>query len=143
MNLVLIKIPNINIYGAAYSSIVAQTVGFLISYYTLKKKLDYKINRKDVIKSIFVSVMMGIIVFVSYTLMYKNIIKSNLITLMISILIGMVSYLLMVIKFEVISREELQTIPLGNKIVAILDRQDEIKEGRKRVKNRRERNRKI
>ena len=87
--------------------------------------------------------MMGIIVFVSYTLMYKNIIKSNLITLMISILIGMVSYLLMVIKFEVISREELQTIPLGNKIVAILDRQDEIKEGRKRVKNRRERNRKI
>ena len=143
MNLVLIKIPNINIYGAAYSSIVAQTVGFLISYYTLKKKLDYKIHRKDVIKSIFVSVMMGIIVFVSYTLMYKNIIKSNLITLMISILIGMVSYLLMVIKFEVISREELQTIPLGNKIVAILDRQDEIKEGRKRVKNRRERNRKI
>ena len=93
--------------------------------------------------SIFVSVMMGIIVFASYTLMYKNIIKSNLITLMISILIGMVSYLLMVIKFEVISREELQTIPLGNKIVAILDRQDEIKEGRKRVKNRRERNRKI
>ena len=87
--------------------------------------------------------MMGIIVFVSYTLMYKNIIKSNLITLMISILIGMVSYLLMVIKFEVISREELRTIPLGNKIVAILDRQDEIKEGRKRVKNRRERNRKI
>ena len=143
MNLILIKIPSINIYGAAYSSIVAQTVGFLISYYTLKKKLDYKINRKDITKSIFVSVMMGIIVFASYTLMYKNIIKSNLITLMISILIGIVSYLLMVIKFEVISREELQTIPLGNKIVAILDRQDEIKEGRKRVKNRRERNRKI
>ena len=46
INSVLIPIYNINIYGAAISSVICQVIMFLIVYITLYKKIGAKIDLK-------------------------------------------------------------------------------------------------
>ena len=44
LNLILVPIPAVNIYGAPIGSVVYQAIAFLISFYVLKKNLPMKLG---------------------------------------------------------------------------------------------------
>ncbi len=119
LNLILIRNPNINIYGAVISSFVCQLIVFIIIYRILKKSIDFKINIKNgVIKPIFSGLIMGIIIMMLYKLFIN--VFGNSITTIICILIGAVVYLFMIFLLKTLSKDEIYSFPKGYKIYNML-----------------------
>lgn len=120
LNLALIRIPSINIYGAAISSIVCQIVAFFISFIIMCKyiKLDIK-PTKYIVKPLVASVVMGIATLASYKLIY-TILSSNVIAVLVSIVIAVAVYAVLVFGFKILSKEEIELLPSGNKLYNLL-----------------------
>lgn len=119
LNLILIRNPNINIYGAVISSFVCQLITFTIIYRTLKKSIDFKINVKNgVLKPFTSGLIMGIIILILYNLL--NNVLGNSIATLICILVGAVIYIFMILIFKVLSKDEICSLPKGNKIYNML-----------------------
>lgn len=119
LNLILIRNPNINIYGAVISSFVCQLITFTIIYRTLKKSIDFKVNIKNgILKPLLSALTMGVIILILYNLLDN--VLGNSITTLICILVGAVVYLFMVLILKVLSKEEICSLPKGNKIYSIL-----------------------
>lgn len=119
LNLVLIRNPNINIYGAAISSFVCEFIVFTITYIALKKSIKFKINiKKGVLKPLVSGIAMGVTILIIYYLL--NNILGNSITTLICILIGAIIYLFMIFALKTLSKEEICSLPKGNKIYSML-----------------------
>lgn len=115
LNLILVRNPNINIYGAAMSSVVCQIITFVIIYKCLKKTINFKLNIKNNLIKPMVSciIMSGIIIIMQMVL--KNTIGNIMLT-MLSIIIGALLYLLFIVIFRVLKKEEIYLLPFGDKI---------------------------
>lgn len=121
LNTILISNPNINVYGAEISSFVCQLIAFLISFLTLKKHLDIKLNFKNnIFKPILATFIMGISAFGIYKL-FENIISGSIATI-IAILIAIIVYVMCILIMKILSEEEIKMIPFGNKLYGILVR---------------------
>lgn len=119
LNLILIRDPNINIYGAVISSLICQLITFTIIYKVIKKSIDFKINVKNgVLKPLISSITMGLVIMLIYSLL--NNILGNTITTIICILVGGFVYLVMVMLLKVLSKEEICALPKGNSIYNLL-----------------------
>lgn len=119
LNLILVRNPNINIYGAAISSLICQLITFLIIYVVLKKNIKFKMNTKNsVFKPLLASVTMaGIIVVLKMLL--KGVLGNTIITLL-SIIIGMIVYFVMIFVLKTLSKEDIYMLPKGEKIYNLL-----------------------
>jgi stage V sporulation protein B len=119
LNIWLIQIPEIGVYGAAIASIINNIVAFALSYIVLLRtiKLDLKFG-KTVIKPIIATSIMGICSYYLFLLL-SGIISARIATI-ISILFAIIIYLLAVIALKILTKEELKMIPYGNKLVKIL-----------------------
>lgn len=121
LNTILISNPNINVYGAEISSFVCQLIAFLISFLTLKKHLDIKLNFKNnIFKPVLATCIMGISAFGIYKL-FENIISGSIATI-IAILIAIIVYVMCILIMKILSEEEIKMIPFGNKLYGILVR---------------------
>lgn len=119
LNLILIRNPNINIYGAAISSLVCQIVSFTIIYITIRKSISFKIDIKNsLIKPLTASIIMGIFVAISHY--FLNQLIGNSMATLISILIGMIVYLIVVISIKIFTKEQICSFPKGDKIYNLL-----------------------
>ncbi len=120
LNLVLIRIPSINIYGAAISSIVCQIVAFFISFIIMCKyiKLDIK-PMKYIVKPLVAPIVMGIATFAAYKLVYA-VLASNVIAVLVSIAIAVTVYAILVFGFKILNKEEIELLPSGNKLYGLL-----------------------
>ena len=119
LNLILIRNPNINIYGAAISSLVCQIVSFIIIYITIRKSISFKIDIKNsLIKPLTASIIMGIFVAISHY--FLNQLIGNSMATLISILIGMIVYLILVISIKIFTKEQICSFPKGDKIYNLL-----------------------
>jgi len=119
LNFILVSNPNINIYGAAISSLVCQLITFVIIYIAIKRSIKFKMDIKNkIIKPLLSSLLMAIIVFTGYHIL--NNIFGNTISTLLSILLGAISYLLIIILFKVFNKEEINSFPMGNKIYNLL-----------------------
>ena len=119
LNLILLQIPILNIYGAAIASIACHTVAFVIVFKALKKyvKLDLTFKR-SVLKPVIATAIMGIC---SYTLfLILNRINLGNRATIISILFAVIVYFAAVIALKIYNKEDIYMLPKGNKIYKIL-----------------------
>lgn len=121
INVWLIQIPGIGVYGAVIGSILNNIVAFALSYIVLVKtiKLDIKII-KYIVKPIFATIIMAICSYYTF-LLIQGIISARIATI-ISILIAIIIYTVSVVIFKILDKEEMKMIPYGIKIVKILER---------------------
>lgn len=119
LNLILIRNPNINIYGATISSLICQLITFFITYRAIKSAINIKLNIKNnLIKPLFAGVVMGGVIFtINYFL--KSLINNYILTIC-NIGIGAIIYLFVVAYLKILNKEEICALPMGNKIYKIL-----------------------
>ena len=121
LNIVLLKIPFFNVYGAAIGSIACHAVAFTIVFNVLKKyvKLDLPLG-KFVIKP---AIATGIMSVCSYTLcvILKGIIPGNTATL-IAMAFAVIVYIAAVLALKIYNREEIYMLPKGEKIYKFLEK---------------------
>ena len=121
LNLILLRIPTLNVYGAAIGSIACHAVAFTIVFNVLKKyvKLDLPF-RKFALKPALATAIMGVC---SYTifLVLNSIIPGNKATI-ISMLSAVAIYLMSVIALKIYNKEDIYMLPKGQKIYEFLER---------------------
>ena len=114
LNLILIRNPNINIYGAAISSFVSQFITFVISYTVTKKEIKLHMNLKNnILKPILAGALMGSVLFIVQNLLQEHI--NNIILTVGNVILGAFIYVLSIIVLKVLSKEELLLLPMGDK----------------------------
>lgn len=122
LNIVLIRQPGINIYGAAISSIACQIVSFLICFTVLSKQITLKISFiKYIFKPLLAGVVMGTVAVLSYKVLMIAV-HSNMISTLITIIIAAIVYFAMVVVLKILSREEVLALPMGNKVLKMLEK---------------------
>ena len=104
LNLVLIPIPSIGVYGATIGSVACHMVAFTIAINALRKniKLDLTFS-KFVIKPILATTIMGICSYFIYSTL-SGIIVERLATI-IAIVVAVIIYVLAVIILKIFTKE--------------------------------------
>ena len=121
LNIILLKIPFFNVYGAAIGSIACHAVAFAIVFNVLKKyvKLDLPFN-KFVIKPAIATTIMAVCSYTLYLLL-DRIISGRLATI-IAMLFAVVIYLAAVVALKIYNKEDIYMLPKGGKIYEILEK---------------------
>ena len=120
LNILLIRQPSINIYGAAISSIVCQVITFTVSFTVLSKNIPVKLSFvKYLLKPIGAAGIMGVSAYLVYILV-TNISGSNFIGTCVAIVFAAVIYFTCVVMFKILSVEEVEMLPFGNKLSKII-----------------------
>lgn len=119
LNIILIRNPNINIYGAAISSLVSQLITFIISYTVTKKSIELHMNFKNnIFKPLVAGALMGGVIFAVQSLLQGHI--NNIILTAGNVCLGAVVYILAIVFLKVLSKEELLLLPMGDKMYNVL-----------------------
>lgn len=122
LNVVLIRQPSINIYGAPISSIACQVISFTYGFSVLAKNMSLKFSFiKYILKPVGCAAPMGVCAWAVYKLSMLAL-HSNLISVALSILAAVVIYFALVIAFKVLDDEEIKMLPMGEKIYKFLKR---------------------
>ncbi len=121
LNLILLPIPELNVYGAAIASIACHATAFIIVFNVLKKyvKLDLPFG-KFVIKPIIATGIMAICSYTAFLLLGK-LIPENLSTV-IAILIAVIIYCMAVIALKIYNKEDIYMLPKGDKLYKFLEK---------------------
>lgn len=124
LNVTLIRIPGINIYGAAFSSIVCQVVAFLVNYCVLIRYVPIKVTFvKYIAKPLTAGVIMGAVAFGSYkavNMLLGTGYVNNFAATIISICAAAVVYIVLLFALRVMDKEDILLLPAGNKLYAFL-----------------------
>lgn len=119
LNIVLISIPSLNIYGAVISTITYQTVVFIIEtvvvFKTIKLEIDYK---QSFLKPALSALVMSGAVFGAYVLLSKF--TGNTVSTVISVFVGVVVYAAALFLFKTFKKEDILEFPMGEKIARLL-----------------------
>ena len=121
LNIVLLKIPFFNVYGAAIGSIACHAVAFTIVFNVLKKyvKLDLPLG-KFVIKPVIATGIMSVCSYTLY-LILKGIIPGNMATL-IAMAFAVIVYVAAVLALKIYNKEDIYMLPKGEKIYKFLEK---------------------
>lgn len=115
----LTAMPEINIFGSALGTVSAYLIAVLIEITYIKKNLGVKFSTKEfVLRPLITVVSMALVVKLVYGL--SNGILGNSLATVISIAIGAVVYGLVLIGIGGIKKEEILTMPKGDKIYSLL-----------------------
>lgn len=121
LNLILVPIPEIGVNGAAIASVACHMVAFTIAITSLKRNIKLNLTfSKFVIKPVIATTIMGICSYFIYSSLL-GIISGNLATI-IAIISAVIIYAISVIVLKVFTKGELQMMPAGDKICAILEK---------------------
>ncbi len=122
LNIILIRQPSINIYGAPISSIVCQVISFTYGFTILTRCVPVKMTLpKYVFKPLIAAGVMGICAYLSYKLIIA-LTHINIVAVLLSILISAIVYFALLIYLNVLSRSELERFPYGDKLVKITEK---------------------
>lgn len=128
LNVLLIRQPQINIYGAAISSVACQIVSFGVCFAVLSKNISLKMSLgKYVVKPVLCGLIMSAAAWVSYKGAYAVLGKvvsgawiSNASSAIISIAFAAIVYIAAVFKMHIMSDEEIKMLPAGDKLCGVL-----------------------
>lgn len=124
LNITLIRIPSVNIYGAAISSIVCQIVAFLINFFVLIRYIPIKLSlNKYIIKPLVSGIVMGGAAFSVYSLLSSVMGDGyiyNLIATVIAIAVAAVVYFALVLGLHIMSKDDILLLPAGARIYRLL-----------------------
>ncbi len=119
LNMILIRNPNIGIYGASISSFVYAIIVFFISYKVMNRCVNMHIKfRKHILKPVLSAIGMGLIVLGAHKLF--NMALGNTISTILAILVGALSYCILILLTKTLTKEDILMIPYGTKIYDIL-----------------------
>lgn len=119
LNMILIRNPNIGIYGASISSFVYALIVFFISYKVMNRCVNMHIKfRKHILKPVLSAIGMGLIVLGAHKLF--NMALGNTISTILAILVGALSYCILILFTKTLTKEDILMIPYGTKIYSIL-----------------------
>ena len=119
LNMILIRNPNIGIYGASISSFVYALIVFFISYKVMNRCVNMHIKfRKHILKPVLSAIGMGLIVLGAHKLF--NMALGNTISTILAILTGAISYCALILFSKTLTKEDILMIPYGTKIYNIL-----------------------
>ena len=114
LNLILIPIETIGIYGAIVSSIICQFIAFIIGFIKLKKMTSLKLDSvKCVIKPLLASIIMSIISYGVYYALQQVI--SGKISTIIAIFLAAIVYGIFILVLKVFSKDEMEELPFLKK----------------------------
>lgn len=120
LNVILIRRPEINIYGAPISSIVCQVIAFSYSFSVLKKQITLKMSPvKYVVKPLISAGVMGIAALAVHMPVYY-LTSSNLLSVAASIAVAVIVYFTAVFLLKTLSEDEVKQLPFGVRILALL-----------------------
>ena len=120
LNIWLVNIPSINIYGAVFSTVLYNILIFVIELAVVKRSVKLQVDiKRCFVKPIFSSTVMGVAVFFVYKLCSA---LGNTVATLTSVLAGVVVYGLLVLATKNLSREDLESLPMGNKLSGLLER---------------------
>lgn len=118
INLTLIPMPGINIYGAPLGSIACQAIAFFVSFYFLRKNLPFKIDyRRYYGKPIIATIIMAVAVWAVHH--FGETFAGNTVATLASIVLGIVVYFAVIFALRVFSPEEIKMLPFGNKLARL------------------------
>ena len=118
LNVWLVNIPSINIYGAVLSTVIYNFIIFTVEFLVVRKHIKLEVDLvKCFVKPILSSALMGVIVYLLYILLKP---VGNTVSTLVSIICGMLVYAVFVILSKNLEKEDLESIPMGAKIEKIL-----------------------
>ncbi len=121
LNIALISIPSLNIYGAVISTITYQTVVFIIETVIVYRTVDIKLNYKQsFLKPALSALVMSGAVWVAYILFDKAL--GNTVSTILSVLVGVIVYATALFIFKTFTKEDILELPMGTKIAKLLSR---------------------
>ena len=121
LNMTLLRIPSINVYGASIGSVACHLVAFLIAFAVLRKNVKLNLTWSNfVIKPILSTAIMGICSYAIYIIL-SGIIGAKLATI-IAIFAAVIIYALAIIVTKTLSKEEIKMLPYGIKIYNFLEK---------------------
>lgn len=121
LNLVLLNIPELNIYGASIASVCCHIISFVIAFVALNKIIKLKISFSNFIfKPICANFIMGICSYFTFVTL-SCILTENLATI-ISILCAVIVYFVAIIVLKIFSKEELYLLPFGQNLYSFLEK---------------------
>ena len=119
LNVLLIRRPEINIYGAPISSIACQVISFVYSFSVLSKQVTIRLSpKKYIIKPLIASAVMGICAFFIHAGL--SVVTGNALALIAAIIAAALVYFLMIFGMKVMTPEEIMQLPAGGTILALL-----------------------
>lgn len=124
LNLSLIRIPSVNIYGAAISSIVCQLVAFLINFFVLIRHIPMKLSLgKYIVKPLTAGIATGFTAYIVHKVLsylISGAYMTNLIITAIAIIAAAVVYVTLVLALKILSKDDILLLPAGNKLYGLL-----------------------
>jgi len=121
LNLILIRIPSINVYGAAIGSVACHVVAFSIAMTVLKKNIKLNLTfNKFVIKPALATAIMGVCSYFIFV-MLNSIISGNTVTI-ITIILAVLIYIVAILALRILNKEEIYMLPQGTKIYNFLSK---------------------
>lgn len=122
LNLLLIRNPQIGIYGAAISSVAASLTAMIINLVVLRNKINLDTNKTQLIlKPILATAFMGAAAFLSQYYLTTYFIKGRMATV-ITILLAVIAYIFAVLSFKIFDRDDYHMLPFGDKIYKFLQK---------------------
>jgi len=118
---VLVGIPEINIYGAAISTLAAYGTATLLNLITMKKRANITFEFKSVfLKPLIAVAVMSLSVSLTYNL--SLFVISGKLATVLAIAIGMFVYFVMLFKTKTLTEEDYAMLPGGSKLKKINNR---------------------
>lgn len=117
INYILVAIPEININGAILGNVVSFLIPLTLNYFVINRTLHIKVRLfKNLKKPLEASFLMSVAVLLTYILTYNTTVVfgkyiSNALACVISIIVGILIYLLALIKLKGITKNDLNAIP--------------------------------
>ncbi len=119
---VLTGIYSVNILGAAAGTVTAYAIAAILDIIAVKKYTGTHFNiMKTVVKPFVSSAVMGVATWGAFNLLYSLMDGSRMATV-IAVLFAVVVYAVMIFVTKTITKEELASMPKGDKLVRIMNR---------------------
>lgn len=118
----LTLIPTIGINGAPIGSMGCVLTAMIIELYFLHKSIKLDLDyTQTLIKPIMISAIMGIVSFGVFNII-KFLLSSTSLATIVAILFAVISYILSIILFKVLDKEDYYMLPYGEKIYKFLQK---------------------
>lgn len=123
MNLILVPIPEIGAAGAAWGSVVCHLISFLIGFNVLKKNMKLNLGfSKFIFKPILATTLMAICSYGLYSWVINIGITGEKMATILAIVVAIIIYIIIVAILKIFTKEEIESLPMGNKIYKILEK---------------------
>ena len=122
VNYFLIAIPQINVAGAVISTTVCYVIASLLNFRALVKATKVRPDYVGMlVKPTIASVIMGVVCIAAYKAVYF-VLPSNTVATLLAVCFAMFGYAVGMILVKGFVREDLAMVPMGNKLIKLLEK---------------------